>query len=148
MRLDENGYKLITQFEGLKLKPYLDSVRVPTIGYGSTFYKDGRKVTMLDHAIIQPEAYELFKSVADKFAARVNLLLRKPVTQNQFNSLVSMAYNVGMGNFSSSTLLKKVNINPNDVTIAKEFAKWNKAGGQVVAGLTNRRKKESEIYFK
>lgn len=147
MQLNDSGYKLITQFEGLKLKPYLDSIKVPTIGYGSTYYADGKRVTMADKAITQPEAFELFKSVADKFAKRVNLLIKKPVTQNQFNSLVSLAYNIGMGNFQSSTLLKKVNANPNDPSIALEFAKWNKAGGKVIPGLTTRRKKESDLYF-
>ena len=64
-----------------------------------------------------------------------------------FNSLVSFAYNVGTGNFSSSTLLKKVNRNPDDLTIKDEFLKWNKAGGKVLNGLTNRRNEEADLYF-
>ena len=147
MKLDSNGYKLITGFEGLKLKPYLCSARIPTIGYGNTYYSDGKRVTLLDGQITQLEAFDMFKEIADRFALAVNRQVKKPVTQNQFNSLVSFAYNVGTGNFASSTLLKKVNINPNDPSIKTEFLKWNKAGGVVVNGLNIRRNQERINYF-
>jgi len=147
MKLDSNGYKLITGFEGLKLKPYLCSARIPTIGYGNTYYSDGKRVTLLDGQITQLEAFDMFKEIADRFALAVNRQVKKPVTQNQFNSLVSFAYNVGTGNFASSTLLKKVNINPNDPSIKTEFLKWNKAGGVVVNGLNIRRNQEQINYF-
>jgi lysozyme len=74
-------------------------------------------------------------------------MVKKPLTQNQFNALVSFAYNVGTGAFSTSTLLKKVNANPNDLTIRNEFARWTRANGKIVNGLVNRRKKESDVYF-
>jgi lysozyme len=148
MRLDENGYKLITGFEGLILKPYLDSVKIPTIGYGNTYYSDGKRVTMLDKSITQKEAFEMFKEIADRFAKAVDKNLKVCVTQNSFNSMVSLAYNIGTGAFISSTLLRKVNINPNDPSIAHEFSRWNKAGGKVLNGLTVRRSKESANYFK
>jgi len=147
MKLDDKGYKLITGFEGLKLKPYLCSAKIPTIGYGNTYYSNGKHVTLLDEAITQLEAFEMFKEIADRFALAVNKRLTKPVTQNQFNSLVSFAYNVGTGAFISSTLLKKVNINPNDPSIKTEFLKWNKAGGKVINGLTIRRNQEQINYF-
>jgi len=147
MKLNESGYKLITGFEGLSLKPYLDSVKIPTIGYGNTYYSDSKRVTMLDKSITQVQAFEMFKEIADRFAKAVDKNLKVCVTQNQFNSMVSLAYNIGTGAFISSTLLKKVNINPNDPSIAHEFSRWNKAGGKVLNGLTIRRKKESDIYF-
>jgi lysozyme len=148
MRLDENGYKLITGFEGLILKPYLDSVKIPTIGYGNTYYSDGKRVTMLDKSITQVQAFEMFKEIADRFAKAVDKNLKVCVSQNSFNSMVSLAYNIGTGAFISSTLLRKVNINPNDPSIAHEFSRWNKAGGKVLNGLTIRRSKESANYFK
>ena len=148
MKLDNSGYKLICYFEGLRLTPYLCSARVPTIGYGNTYYPDGKRVTLLDDPITKDYAFEIFKEVADRFAKRVFSMIKKTVTQNQFNALVSFTYNVGTGAFSTSTLLKKVNANPIDLSIKNEFDKWNKAGGKVVNGLTIRRKKESEIYFK
>jgi len=148
MKLNNDGYKLICEFEGLRLKPYLCSARIPTIGYGNTYYPNGVRVTLLDKPITKDYAFEIFKVIADKFAKRVDDMVTSKVTQNQFNSLVSFAYNVGTGNFSTSTLLKKVNANPNDLSIRAEFMKWNKANKVVVNGLTTRRKKESDLYFK
>lgn len=147
MKLDNNGYKLITGFEGLRLTPYLCSARIPTIGYGNTYYPNGKHVTLLDEKITQEQAFEMFKEVADRFALAVNRQLKKEVTQNQFNSLVSFAYNVGTGNFASSTLLNKVNINPNDLSIKTEFLKWNKVNKTAIKGLTIRRNQEQINYF-
>jgi lysozyme len=148
MKLDENGYNLICGFEGLRLKPYLCSANIPTIGYGNTYYPSGKKVNMTDAPITKEYAFEIFKDIADRFAGKVDLLVTKELNQNQFNALVSFAYNVGTGNFTSSTLLKRVNENPNNLIIKSEFAKWNKANKKVIDGLTNRRKKESDLYFK
>lgn len=147
MKLNNEGYKLITKHEGLSLKPYLCPAKIPTIGYGNTYYSDGTKVTLLDKNITKEFAFEIFKDIADKFAKRVDKLVIKEINQNQFNALVSFAYNVGTGNFEKSTLLKKVNINPNEKTIKDEFLKWNKSGGKVLNGLTNRRNEEANIYF-
>ena len=147
MKLDKKGYDLIKEFEGLKLKPYLCSASVPTIGYGSTYYENGKKVKLTDAPITKERADDLFEIVADDFAKRVLTLIKKPLTQNQFNSIVSFAFNLGVRALQNSTLLRLVNINPNDANIAKEFLKWNKAGGVVVKGLTNRRIKESALYY-
>lgn len=147
MILDNKGYLLITKFEGLSLKPYLCSAKIPTIGYGNTYYPDGKRVTLLDKEITKQQAFDMFKEVANRFAKRVDTLVTSNLNQNQFNALVSFAYNVGTGNFASSTLLKKVNKNPNDLTIKDEFLRWNKAGGKVINGLTNRRNEETILYF-
>lgn len=148
MKLNENGYNLICEFEGLKLKPYLCSAKIPTIGYGNTYYPNGKRVTLLDDTITKEYAFEIFKTIADKFAKRVDEMVKTELTQNQFNALVSFAYNVGTGAFATSTLLKKVNNNPNDVTIKNEFLKWVRANKKVIQGLVNRRNKEALIYFK
>lgn len=147
MILDNKGYLLITKFEGLSLKPYLCSAKIPTIGYGNTYYPDGKRVTLLDKEITKQQAFDMFKELANRFAKRVDALVTSNINQNQFNALVSFAYNVGTGNFASSTLLKKVNRNPNDLTIKDEFLRWNKAGGKVINGLTNRRNEEAILYF-
>ena len=147
MKLNNAGYQLICEFEGLRLKPYLCSAKISTIGYGNTYYPNGKRVTLLDEPITKEYAFEIFKVIADKFAKRVSEMVKKPLTQNQFNALVSFAYNVGTGAFSTSTLLKKVNANPNDLTIRNEFARWTRANGKIVNGLVNRRKKESDVYF-
>lgn len=147
MKLDENGYKLIMGFEGLSLVPYLCSAKVPTIGYGSTFYPSGKKVTLQDTPINLESAKLMLKETANVFATQVNLLVKTKLTQNQFNALVSFAFNLGSQALGKSTLLKKVNANPNDPTIRNEFLKWNKAGGRVIDGLTKRRTKEANLYF-
>jgi lysozyme len=147
MKLNNAGYLLICKFEGLSLIPYLCSAKVPTIAYGNCYYPNGKKVTMQDKAITKPEAFEMFKFIADKFALKVNELIKSNVNQNQFNACVSLSYNIGLNAFSKSTLLKKVNFNPDDLTIKNEFLKWNKAGGKEIKGLTNRREQESQIYY-
>ncbi len=147
MKLDKEGYNLITKFEGLSLKPYLCSAKIPTIGYGNTYYPDGKRVTLLDKEITKQYAFDIFKEVADRFAKRVDTLVTKNVNQKQFNALVSLCYNIGTGNFSSSTLLKKVNINPNDLSIKNEFLRWNKVNKVAINGLTKRRNEEANIYF-
>ena len=155
MMLDNKGYLLIAQFEGLRLKPYLCSAGVPTIGYGSTFYPSGRKVTMRDKPITQETAFWMLKQVANMFAKDVDSLVTSNINQNQFNALVSFAFNLGSDidadnipeGLGDSRLLRRVNANPNDPEIAREFVKWNKAGGRVLDGLSKRRLKEAELYF-
>lgn len=154
-KLDSKGYALIKGFEGLSLKPYLCSAGVPTIGYGNTFYPNGKKVTMRDKPITEGYANEIFKFVADLFAKDVAFLVKSKVNQNQFNTLTSFAYNVGSDidaddipeGLGDSTLLKKVNKNPSDPDIAKELSKWNKSKGIISKGLINRRAKEAKNYF-
>ena len=147
MKLNNSGYLLITEFEGFSAKPYLCSAKIPTIGYGSTYYSDNKRVTLLDKEITKVQAFEMFKTIADRFANVVSKLVTSPLNQNQFNALVSLAYNIGTGNFASSTILKKVNKNHNDVSIELEFKKWNKVNKKEVAGLTRRRNYEAHIYF-
>ena len=81
------------------------------------------------------------------FSEKVKPLIKSAVNENQFSALVSFAYNVGVGALSKSTLLKKVNANHEDISIATEFAKWNKAGGKVLKGLESRRAAESALYY-
>jgi lysozyme len=147
MKLDNKGYELIKGFEGLSLKPYLCSAGVPTIGYGNTFYTNGIKVKMSDAPITQEKANEMLKVIADSFALKVSKIVPNNLTQNQFNALVSFAFNLGVQALTNSTLLRLVKINPNDANIAKQFLRWNIAGGKVVDGLTKRRIKESALYF-
>jgi len=147
MKLNKEGADLIKEFEGCKLKAYQCSAKKWTIGYGNTFYEDGKPV-LPGHAITQEKADQLFEIIANEFAAKVAKLVMSNVTDNQFASLVSFSYNCGIANLQKSTLLKKVNANHNDQTIRAEFAKWNKAGGKVLAGLTRRREAESNLYFK
>ena len=142
------GIELIKKFEGFMSKPYKCPAGIPTIGYGATFYPNGTKVTMSDKAITEVEGTALLASMLTKFEQYVDSYCIDIITQNQFDALVSFCYNLGPNNLKSSTLLKKVNLNPNDETIRAEFMKWTKAGGKVLKGLTLRRTAEADLYFK
>lgn len=146
-KISEAGLNLIKSFEGLRLKPYKCSAGVPTIGYGNTFYENKKKVSLTDAAITESRAVELLSWSLTKFEQYVDSYCRDDISQNQFDALVSFCYNVGPANLKASTLLKKVNANPNDPTIRTEFLKWNKAGGRALAGLTRRRTAEADLYF-
>ncbi len=145
-KLNKASLDLIKGFEGLRLKPYLDSVKVPTIGYGTTYYEDGKKVTLADAPITEARAEQLLATHLDTFAASVEKLVQVPLTDNQFGALCSFVYNLGSGAFGKSTLLKKLNAK-DYAGAAGEFEKWNKAGGQVLAGLTRRRQAEKALFL-
>lgn len=147
MQTSETGLKLIAQFEGCELTAYKCPAGVLTIGYGHTGkdVKPGMTIT-------KDKAFELLGQDIVKTETVVNRLLSSQInagniTQGMFDALVSFAYNCGTGNLQKSTLLKKVLANPQDSSIANEFAKWNKAGGRVLPGLVKRRKAEVEQYF-
>ena len=146
-KASQKGLDLIKRFEGLELKPYKCPAGIPTIGYGNTYYPSGAKVKLTDPAITQIVAEALLKFLLGSYEKSVDSFCRDDINQNQFDALVSFAYNCGVNNLKSSTLLKKVNANPNDPTIKAEFLKWNKASGRVLAGLTKRRQAEADLYF-
>jgi lysozyme len=146
-KISQKGLDLIKRFEGLSLKPYLCPASIPTIGYGNTYYTDGKKVKLTDPSITQAKADELLKFLIQSYEKDVDSFCRDDISQQNFDALVSFAYNCGPRNLKSSTLLKKVNLNPQDVTIRNEFMKWNKGAGKVLAGLTKRRQAEADLYF-
>ena len=146
-KTSEKGIDLIKSFEGFMSKPYLCPAKIPTIGYGATFYPDGKKVTLNDKAITEAEGVALLKSMLVKFEQYVDSYCVDTINQGQFDALVSFAYNLGPANLKSSTLLKKVNTDPNDPTIEAEFLKWTKAGGKTLKGLVRRREAEVKLYF-
>lgn len=140
MKTSNNGIELIKRHEGLRLAAYVDSAGVWTIGYGHT------KGVKMGDVITEERATELLmedlKAAEDEVNSHM-LWLR----QNQFDALVSFVFNVGSGNFKSSTLLRRLKVNPNDPDIANQFKRWIYAGGKVLPGLVRRRKDESKLYF-
>jgi lysozyme len=148
-KLGPEGLKLIKQFEGFRSKPYLCSAGVPTIGWGSTRYADGTKVTLADPEITLAEADKLFLDTLKQYELAVDAFCRDDINQYQFDALVSFAYNLGTQALKGSTLLKKVNANPDDVVgITQNFNKWINAGGKPLKGLIKRRAAEAALYFK
>jgi lysozyme len=146
--LDKAGIDLIAKFEGCILPPYKDSVGIPTIGIGMTYYPEtGKKVTMADKPLAsKEEAYRQFSLLVKPFCLAVYSTTRDDLKQHEFNALVSLAYNIGTGGFKTSTVLKRVNANVSGDLLNKAFLMWNKAGGKALAGLTKRRQLEYDVY--
>ena len=140
------GTPIIRKFEGLKLTAYLCPANVWTVGYGSTFYENGSKVQQGDKITLD-RADKLLLEMVKRFEISVKGLVKSSINDNQLGALTSFAFNVGVGAFSKSTLLRKVNANPNDLTIRNEFMRWTKAGGKVLKGLVTRREAEANLYF-
>jgi lysozyme len=137
-----NGLNLIKSFEGCRLQAYLDASTPPvwTIGYGHTGpdVHDGLTIT-------QEQADQLLAQDVDAFAEGVENCLIRPVDQNQFDALVSLAYNVGLTAFKRSTLLQLVNAG-NDAAAAAQFGLWVHAGANVLPGLVRRRAAEAALF--
>jgi lysozyme len=143
MKLDAIGLKELHTREGLRLKPYLDTKGIPTIAMGNTFYLDGRKVTMKDKPLTLKEALELSKKVVERFEKAVNSAVKVTVNQNQYNSLVSIIYNIGVTGFKNSTFLRLLNKDPNDPKIYDAIMMWTKD-----KELIGRRTQEAKQYFR
>jgi lysozyme len=146
--LEPRAVELIKEFEGLKLKPYLCSAGVPTIGYGSTFYLDGRKVTLQDPPITQQEANELLNHTLQKVFIPGTLracpvLIAHP---NKLGAIVSFAYNLGVGRLQASTLRRRINEQDWEAA-ANELLKWNLNLGKPSKGLIRRREAEKALFL-
>lgn len=146
-KLSKQGLDLIKKYEGFRAEPYKCPAGVPTIGYGATYYPDGKRVKMTDTPITEKQATEMLKSMVVPYEKSVDTYCIDTINQNQFDALVSFAYNVGTNALKTSTLLKKLNVNANDPTIRDEFMKWVKGGGKKLPGLVRRRTEEADIYF-
>lgn len=135
---------LCKRFEGLHLHPYLCPAGVATIGYGSTYYLDGRKVSLKDAAITRAEAERMLRwLLVNEYGPAVDRLC--PGLRGQAKAaVVDFAFNLGVGRLQASTLRRR--INAGDFEAAKvEIMKWNKAGGRVLRGLTLRRIAERNL---
>ena len=146
MKLSANGFKLLGELEGIVLRPYRDSVGIPTIGIGSTYYEDGTKVKMSDKAITKERVIQLAKNVVKSFEAQVNKSILPTMTQNQFDAMVLLCYNIGESGFARSSVVRNFNAG-NLQKAADSFLLWNKAGGKVVRGLVNRRNIERTLFL-
>lgn len=154
MLASERAYNFIKQFEGFETKAYKDGGGVWTLGWGTTRFPNGYKVQEGD--VCTPEEAQLYlEHDVKRSVIKLNSLLwNKPLTQNQFDALLSFEYNTG--HLAGSTLYKKASVNPNDETIYKydiknpvdscEFLRWVRDNGKIVKGLINRRMQEADLY--
>lgn len=141
MKPSEAGLALIRQFEGLRLSAYKCAAGVPTIGYGTT---EGVKI---GQTISRADAEQLLACDAQRFADHIEALVSVRLNQNQIDALVSFVYNIGPAAFASSTMLRLINQGLME-DAARQFARWNKANGEVLAGLTRRRAVERELFLR
>ncbi|HEY9614937.1 glycoside hydrolase family protein [Allocoleopsis sp.] len=151
MKISQNCLSVIKKWEGFHLDAYSDPVGIPTIGYGSRRYPNGQKI-LLGDKITEQEAEAFLKFECDKVAEEISKLVTGiSLNQNQFDALVSFSYNVGIGAFADSTLLKKLKTN-DFPGAAKEFERWvkgTKNGVQTtLPGLVDRRKSERSLFEK
>ena len=143
MQISDKGLQFIARFEGFRSKPYRCPAGVPTIGYGHT-----AGVHMSDPPITKDDALDLLRDDVSRFEKAVSDAVRVPLTQSQFDALVSFAFNVGAGALRRSTLLKLLNQHEPAHVVAAEFLRWNKAGGKVLNGLTRRREAERTMFLR
>lgn len=151
MKVGPKGIALIKEFEGLYLKAYLCSSGVPTIGWGTTIYPNGKKVRLGDTCSeAQAEEYLRF-DIDNKYARYVNesVCAQHIETQEQFDALCSFVYNVGKGGVSApNTIDRRLRAGENfAVVIREELPRWNRGGGRVLAGLVRRREAELDLFF-
>lgn len=146
MRINEATVDLVKRFEGCKLTAYQDHVGVWTIGYGVTAGAGVGIEPRKGMTITQIQADELLYQALDHFSQQVAALLTIKVSNNEFGACVSLAYNIGAKAFANSTLLRKLNANDH-AGAAAEFKRWNKAGGEVLTGLTSRRAAEAALFL-
>lgn len=144
--INQAGFELIKKFEGVRNVVYLDPVNKPTVGIGHLLTIDERKKwkvgTRLSDSVIQ----ELFEKDIDRFENAVERLVKVPITDNQFAALVSFMYNIGEGAFKESTLLRLLNQRKYKEA-SQQFARWNRAGGKILLGLTRRRAAEAKLFM-
>lgn len=146
MKTSQVGIELISSFEDTKLQAYDDGVGVWTIGIGTTVYPNGVKVKKGDKCTLE-QAKEYFAHDLKRFESSVNKLVEVPLSQNQFDALVSLTYNIGSGAFAKSTLLRKLNAKDYQGA-ADQFLVWIRGGGKVLKGLVRRREAERALFLK
>ena len=145
MSVSNKGVDLICEFEGKRLVAYDDGVGVWTIGFGTIKYPNGVRVEKGDTCTLD-QAKEYMRHDLIEFEHTVNSSVKVPLNQNQFDALVSLAYNIGSNAFKSSTLVKELNTGDYQGA-ADQFNVWVNAGGKRMQGLVNRRDREKLLFL-
>lgn len=154
MQISEPGLELLKQWEGFELKVYKDSAGLPTIGVGHLITKSEQSSgniviagvpVQYANGLTDQQALDLLSQDVQPAENSVNNGVKVDLNQNQFDALVSFTFNVGVGAFTSSTLLKVLNQGQYD-QVPDQLRRWNKAGGKVVQGLVNRRENEVKLW--
>lgn len=156
MSLSDDGMALLNEFEGFRTHPYLDTAKKPTIGYGSTYYPDGRAVSMNDKPVTRSEAARIKQTVLNQdFSPAVNMMFadeieRGELTQNMFDALISLVYNIGIMGLKGSSVYRNIKAGKY-AAAADSFLPFNKVRKNGVLefepGLATRREKERALFL-
>jgi len=155
MAIGAKAEELIKKFEADDINKYLDAyidpVGIPTIGYGSIYNYDAKRKVKLGDSITVEKAIEWLRKETKTIAPQIKALVKVPINQNQLDSLTSFVYNVGIGAFKSSTLLRLLNSGAPKSEVAAQFDRWNKGtvNGQkvILPGLVRRRSEEKALFL-
>lgn len=146
MKVSDKCVNMIKHHEGFVRKPYQDPIGLWTIGVGHLI-GDGKKLPKAwDKELTDDEVDELLYEDLERFEIGIQRLTKVSLTQGQFDALVSFSFNVGLGNFQSSTLRSKLNRGDYEGA-SNEFWKWRKAGGKILKGLVKRRADEKNLFL-
>ena len=141
MKTTSKGIDIIKKYEGCKLSAYRCPSGVLTIGYGHTDnVRAGQHIT-------QQEADDMLLQDILQREKQIDEVLTADLNENQYDAVISFVFNVGIGNFARSTLLKKINANPDDRSIRFEWLEWCRSGKRILEGLVRRREEEITLYF-
>lgn len=156
MKISANGLKFLREVEGFDHRVYNDVAGYPTIGVGHLLTKQesmtgkiiiGNDAVRYENGLTNEQVDGLLDQDLDQFEDAVNRLVKVDLSQNEFDALVSFAFNVGVSAFRNSTLLRKLNAGDKS-EVPHQLRRWNKAGGKIVPGLVNRREKEIKLWGK
>jgi len=139
MNISKEGLSLIKSFEGCKLEAYLCAANVPTIAWGRT------KDVKMEDTCTQEQADKWLEEEIVEYEDHVHKAVEMPLSQHQFDSLVSWTYNLGPSNLNSSTMLKVLNKGEYE-DVPAQIKRWNKASGVVKEGLIRRREAEALLF--
>lgn len=142
VKLSVDGLRMLKRFEGFRPLPYHDVAGFPTVGYGHLI----KNSENFNEGLTEDEAGLLLADDVRWAERAVEELVKVDLSQNEFDALVSLVFNIGRTNFAKSTLLRVLN-EGRRMSAADEFLKWRKAGGKVVSGLENRRRAEAHVFL-
>ena len=146
MNIPQQAIDTIKAFEGFRAETYLDSVNVPTIGYGTTARAGVGIVPVPGMVISEKQAEKYLRAAVEKFAARIDPLIKRTINENEYSAFLSLAYNIGPGAFARSSALRYFN-EGNKIKAADSILLWNKADGKVLRGLVRRRAWERNLFL-
>ncbi len=147
MEMSQNGIDSLKSLEGYRSKPYMCSGKHWTIGWGHLIFGQLRWHQLTEDGITKAQAEELLRDDLDFSVKRVNKYVKRELTQNQFDAIVSFTFNVGPGALKRSVLLKRINSGDFE-GVPSQMRRWNKSGGRVLKGLKRRRGTEIELWNK